>query len=96
MYNELLKIGPFTVYGYGLMIAIGILCAYILAEYRAKKKGMPYEEILNLALLCAAGGLLFAKLLYWITQWRQIAADPGFLMETMGFGFTVYGGVIGG
>ncbi|MBQ0000883.1 MAG: prolipoprotein diacylglyceryl transferase, partial [Clostridiales bacterium] len=33
---------------------------------------------------------------YWITQWRQIAADPGFLMETMGFGFTVYGGVIGG
>ena len=24
MHNELLKIGPFTVYGYGLMIAIGI------------------------------------------------------------------------
>ena len=25
MKNELLRIGPFTVYGYGLMIAIGIL-----------------------------------------------------------------------
>ena len=27
MHNELLKIGPFTVYGYGLMIAIGIFSA---------------------------------------------------------------------
>ena len=32
MHNELLKIGPFTVYGYGLMIAIGIFSAYCLAE----------------------------------------------------------------
>ena len=29
MKNELLTIGPFTVYGYGLMIAIGIFAAYI-------------------------------------------------------------------
>ena len=38
MKNELLTIGPFTVYGYGLMIAIGILAAYLTGEYRAKKK----------------------------------------------------------
>lgn len=37
MKNELLRIGPFTVYGYGLMIAIGILAAYFTGEYRAKK-----------------------------------------------------------
>ena len=29
MKNELLTIGPFTVYGYGLMIAIGILAGRI-------------------------------------------------------------------
>ena len=40
MHNELLKIGPFTVYGYGLMIAIGIFSAYCLAEYRARKIGL--------------------------------------------------------
>ena len=28
MYNELLKIGPITIYGYGLMTAIGIISAY--------------------------------------------------------------------
>ena len=38
--NELLQIGPFTVYGYGLMIAIGVLVAYSVGEYRAKKRGL--------------------------------------------------------
>ena len=37
MHNELLKIGSITIYGYGLMIAIGILAASLVAEYRAKK-----------------------------------------------------------
>ena len=37
MKNELFTIGPFTIYGYGLMIALGILAAYVTAEYRAKK-----------------------------------------------------------
>ena len=35
MKNELLTIGPFTVYGYGLMIAIGIVAGCLTAEYRA-------------------------------------------------------------
>ena len=37
MKNELLSIGPFTIYGYGLMIGIGIIAAYLTAESRAKK-----------------------------------------------------------
>ncbi len=32
MKNELFSIGPFTVYGYGLMIAIGIIAAYFVGE----------------------------------------------------------------
>ena len=29
MHNELFSIGPVTIYGYGLMIAIGIFAAYL-------------------------------------------------------------------
>ena len=36
MKNELLTIGPFTIYGYGLMIAIGIVAGCLTAEYRAR------------------------------------------------------------
>lgn len=38
MYNELFKIGPVTIYGYGLMIALGVLLAYRLVDYRATNR----------------------------------------------------------
>ena len=36
MKNELLTIGPVTIHGYGLMIGIGVIAAYLTAEYRAR------------------------------------------------------------
>ena len=33
MKNELFTIGPLTVYGYGFMIATGVLAAWIVTEY---------------------------------------------------------------
>ena len=96
MKNELLKIGPFTVYGYGLMIAVGILAAYFTGERRAKKRGLPYEHVFNLVVWCVLGGFLGAKILYWITEWKSIVANPGFLGDTLTDGFVVFGGIIGG
>ena len=37
-----------------------------------------------------------AKLLYWITEWKSIAADPSFMRYTLADGFVVFGGIIGG
>ena len=71
MKNELLRIGPFTIYGYGLMIAIGILAAYFTGEYRAKKRKLPYEHVFYLVVWCVVGGFLGAKILYWITEWKK-------------------------
>ncbi len=96
MKNELLTIGPFTVYGYGLMIAIGIVAGCLTAEYRAKKKGLDSDQIFPMILWCLLGGFFAAKILFWITEWKSIAADPGFMMETLSSGFVVFGGIIGG
>ena len=96
MKNELLTIGPFTVYGYGLMIAIGIVAGCLTAEYRARKQGLDSEQIFPMILWCLVGGFLCAKLLFWITEWKSIAQDPGFMMETLSSGFVVFGGIIGG
>ena len=81
--NELLTIGPFTVYGYGLMIAIGIVAGCLTAEYRARKQGLDSEQIFPMVLWCLVGGFLCAKLLFWITEWKSIIQDPGFMMETL-------------
>ncbi|HIR26416.1 MAG TPA: prolipoprotein diacylglyceryl transferase [Candidatus Blautia excrementipullorum] len=96
MKNELFSIGPFTVYGYGMMIAAGVLAAWITAEYRARKLKMQYEHIFYLVIWCLVGGMICSKLLFWITEWKKILEDPGFLMETIADGYVVYGGIIGG
>ena len=45
MHNELLHIGPLTVYGYGFMIAMGVLAAWFVAEQRARKLKLACEHM---------------------------------------------------
>lgn len=95
MKNELLTIGPFTVYGYGLMIAIGILAAYWVGEYRAKKYGLEADHVFHFVIWCVLGGFLGAKLLYLITEIKDILANPDIVLH-FADGWVVYGGIIGG
>ncbi len=93
--NELLKIGPLTVYGYGLMIAIGVVVAYSVGEYRAKKQGLSPDELFWLTISCLMGGIAGAKLLFYIVEIKEIIANPKILLDIT-HGFVVYGGIIGG
>lgn len=96
MKNDLFSIGPFTVHGYGLMMAIAILTAYYMVEYRAKKKGLDYEKIFPLAIWAVAGGLIGAKLLYLLTRLPDMIADPSLILYSLKDGFVVYGSIMGG
>lgn len=95
MYNELIRFGSITIYGYGLMIGIGILAAYIVTDYRAKKMKVDREPIFNIAIWGVIGGILGAKLLYYVTIINQIIHNPKILLN-ISDGFVVYGGIIGG
>lgn len=95
MKNDLLTIGNFTVHGYGLMIGIGIIVAYLLAEYRAKKLGLDNKNVFPLVVVAVVFGLFGAKLLYWITIIDEIIANPR-IMLNIADGFVVYGGIIVG
>ncbi len=95
MMNELFSIGPVTIYGYGLMVAVAIIAAYLVAEMRAKKKGLDYECIFTLTIWCLVGGILGSKILYFITIFEQVIADPSIILDWQN-GFVVYGGIIGG
>ena len=48
---DLFSIGKFTIHGYGLMIAIGILCCVAMASYRAKKNGLDQEAIVDIGII---------------------------------------------
>jgi len=96
MYNELFSIGPITIYGYGLMIAIGIIAAYLNTERLAKKAGLDPEPVFNILLIGVGFGILGAKLLFYITILDQVIANPKLIISNLTEGFVVYGGIIFG
>ena len=96
MYNDLFSIGPFTVHGYGLMTAIGIISAYLLMEHLAKKKGLDEDRIFWLLIWCLIFGYIGSKILYIITIIPAIIEDPSLLKHSLTDGWVMYGGLLGG
>lgn len=94
MHNEIFTIGKITIHGYGLMIAIGFLAAVLIGMYRAKKKDMSQEVILDIAIYGILFGFLGGKILYVIVEWKRFIADPWSVLGSSGF--VVYGGIIAG
>jgi len=91
----LFEIWGIKVYGYGTMIAIGIIAAVMLFSSRAKKKGYEEEKTLDMSIIAIALGVIGGKLLYIITEMKNIITN-GFNFKELGFGFVVYGSIIGG
>lgn len=96
MYNEILKIGPVTIYGYGLMIGIGLLAAFFMADKRAKAKGLDPDHIFNMGFISAILGFVGAKLLFLLLDLPVIIQSGNFWAYLTGNGFIVYGGIISG
>ena len=94
MKNELLHIGPLTLYGYGFMIALGILAAWTVAGIRARRRKLDEDFLLSFIFWAIIGGFGGAKLLFWIVNLPQIIQDPGFFVDTLLDGFVVMGGIV--
>lgn len=94
MYNDWFKIGSVTVHGYGVMIAVGILAAFWMAERLAKRFHLETNKIDNLIFLCVIVGFVGAKGLFILTDLKGFMANP---IATLGSqGFVVYGGILSG
>ena len=91
---DLFSIGKFTIHGYGLMIAIGILCCVAMASYRAKKNGLDQEAIVDIGIYGVIGGFFGGKILYVIVEFKTFIKDPKTVLGSEGF--VVYGGIIAG
>lgn len=80
-----------------LLICSGCVCG--VADSRIPGKKIPVQIQTRYFFWCCGvwwEDFWAAKLLFWITEWKEVAADPGFILRTMTDGFVVYGGIIGG
>jgi len=94
MYNKLFSVGPVTIYGYGLMIGIGVMCGFLIASRRAKSHHLDPEIALGMGIISLVFGMIGAKLLYCLIDLKAFLADPAIILSSEGF--VVYGGIIGG
>ena len=91
-----LTIFGFTIRWYGVLIALGVLGAVLLAWRREEGLGLKRETTLDLALVCVPAGILCARLYYVIFSWDYYALHPAEILDIRGGGLAIYGGVIGG
>lgn len=95
MRPELFEIFGVSVKGYGLMIAIGIIAAVFLLEKRRTNYGYDEDKIWNMTIIAIISGVLGGKVLYIITDFKEFISTP-FTLEKIGYGFVIYGAIIGG
>jgi phosphatidylglycerol:prolipoprotein diacylglycerol transferase len=93
MRPRLFHIGPFTIYGYGLMLALGfIIGSYVLTEEFKRRKLDP-NIASTITLLALFAGVAGCKILYLIENWNYFLLDPAGMAFNPG-GLTYFGGFL--
>ncbi len=92
MYPELFKIGPFTVYSYGLMLGIAFIVASYFLGKEFERKKLDQNLATEITLLSIIFGIVGSKLLDLIENWDAFLKDP--LIAFSPGGLTFYGGLI--
>lgn len=100
MHPDLFQIGPLTLHSFGLMVALGFLCAYFALGFMVRRGLFPKlreEDISRLIVMAMIGGALGARIAYVCEHWTAEYAGQPFL-EMFRFdkgGLMFYGGLIG-
>src|SRR5579862_6868441 len=95
MYPVILRIGPLTIYSYGLMMAIAFLTAAYLTGKEMTRKGLDGELASGMVFWAAVGGLVGARVFAIFDDWDGFLTNPVHVIFS-GAGFVWYGGLIGG
>jgi phosphatidylglycerol:prolipoprotein diacylglycerol transferase len=89
-----IHIGPLTLGSYGLMVAIGLICAFFILRADFLRRGVPADAEAIIGITGLAG-LAGSRLYHLLESPAEFFADPWpQLFSTMGFAFV--GAIIGG
>jgi phosphatidylglycerol:prolipoprotein diacylglycerol transferase len=70
MYPELFKIGPITVYSYGLMLGIGFLIGSAIFSRELKRNNIKEDVGITITFIAIVAGIVGSKLFYIIEEWN--------------------------
>ena len=75
MYPVICRIGPFTVYSYGLMVALGFTLSLYLVSRHAQREGIDQGLINNLGFIILLGGIVGARVLFVALHFENYASN---------------------
>jgi phosphatidylglycerol:prolipoprotein diacylglycerol transferase len=90
------SLGPFTLHSYGFLLAIAFLVGLWVASRQARRAGLDPARVTDMAVWVLIAGLVGAKLLLVVVDWRYFVASPRQLSSIIQSGGVFYGGLIGG
>ncbi len=90
----LLRLGHFEVHWYSVFVLLAFAAGTAVALKRCKKIGMTSDQVYNLVMIVALGGLVGARLFHILDHLDYYLQDP---VKMLGFqGLAIWGGLIGG
>lgn len=96
MYPIICTIGPFTIYSYGLMLAIAFVTASVLAGMQARKENINPEIILNFSFIVFICGIIGARIFYVAENIAVYLRNPFEIIMLQRGGLSWFGGLTGG
>jgi hypothetical protein len=95
MIPVLLRIGPLTVYSYGLMMALGFIAGDYLLTRECRRRAISPDYANALVLWGALAGIAGSRVYAVLDDLPAYLANPAAIIFS-GSGFVFYGGLIGG
>lgn len=90
------NLGPLSVRWYGIIIAVGILLGYFVAQRALVKAGLHKDTLVDIIFYSALFGFIAARIYFVIFQWPYYTENPGEIIKIWHGGIAIHGGLIGG
>lgn len=89
-------LGPLAIKWYGIIIAVGILIGYFIAQESLKHVGLHKDTLVDVIFYSAIFGFLVARIYFVIFQWPYYMENPAEIPKIWHGGIAIHGGLIGG
>ncbi len=94
MFPTICQIGPFTVYSYGLMLAVAVIVCTFLLRKDAQRAGINPDLMSDLVFWLVIGGIIGARIFYILTYLPTFIENPLEIIMIQHGGLSWQGGLI--
>lgn len=96
MFPVICRIGPVSIYSYGLMLAVAVIVCSLLLSRDAKNFGIHADTVFDLVFWVVVSGLLGARVFFILLNLDFFINNPGEIIMIQNGGLAWQGGLIAG